>query len=483
MKKLQRNDPTVTRVFVGFPYHASYGAALRGNTVVDDLDIDLYSSWWPNDEAFGSLLHWIETSPSLKSIALGKGFTEAVSLFLLAIANNSGIEHVELKSMYRSVDADALASLLRSRRTKLKLLLRDCKEFHPASDDLVSTRVQDALRGNSSLQSLSILNGSFQLLRTLLPALSSCRAITELVLELSSEFRAPARAPSIHALAELLQFPPPNLEHLHLNYFTRTDEGLELVLQRLMQNESIVRLTLERCRFSRSSTELLKNLFRSNSRIHTIAISRLIKFTGPRGFEDTEAILDEFFRSNASLKVLDIADLQHNVFPGESEAQFSRVIKALETNAMLEHLKCGHLDDKRCSVLAESIPKFTGLKELSISFEGNYQFGKEHLLRAFKRNGCLVKVNINQAPNTNYFSEADLRKIAFYTKRNKHVPVMLAASTDEVPLYLRPKLYVAGQAMASGLTTEIFHDLVRLGDKVGKTAGHHRKRERPDDIA
>ena len=55
---------------------------------------------------------------------------------------------------------------------------------------------------------------------------------------------------------------------------------------------------------------------------------------------------------------------------------------------------------------------------------------------------------------------------------------MLASPTDVVPPYLRPKLYVAVQKSVRG-PTEIFRDLLRLGDKVGTTGC--RKQGRPDD--
>ena len=145
----------------------------------------------------------------------------------------------------------------------------------------------------------------------------------------------------------------------------------------------------------------------------------------------------------------------------------------------MERLKCGQLDDRCCAVLAKSLPKISGLKELSISFARTNQFSKEDLLQAFECNSSLTSVAVDQAPNTNYFNEADLKKIEFYTKRNKHIPSMLASSTDVVPLYLRPTLYVAGQKSVRG-PTEIFRDLLRLGDKVG-TAGCRNKRGRPDD--
>ena len=75
----------------------------------------------------------------------------------------------------------------------------------------------------------------------------------------------------------------------------------------------------------------------------------------------------------------------------------------------------------------------------------------------------MTKVVIDQAPGTNYFTAADLTRIKFYTERNKHVPTMLAESTEVVPLYLRLTLYVAGRKSSRG-PTEMFRDLVRLGD-------------------
>ena len=54
---------------------------------------------------------------------------------------------------------------------------------------------------------------------------------------------------------------------------------------------------------------------------------------------------------------------------------------------------------------------------------------------------------------------ADLKKIVFYTKRNKVVPTMLAASTEIVSVYLRPQLFiVAGKSSGRlGDMNEIVH--------------------------
>ena len=49
--------------------------------------------------------------------------------------------------------------------------------------------------------------------------------------------------------------------------------------------------------------------------------------------------------------------------------------------------------------------------------------------------------------------------------RNKYAAAMLAASIDDVPLYLRPKLYAAAGTSISG-PTEICHDLRRLVTKL-----------------
>ena len=134
-------------------------------------------------ETYASLLNWIQTSPSLRKISLYMyvaGSRHIMSRFLLAIANNTGIQHVVLSGSGIAVlDADAFASLLRSTRSKLKLELYYCG-FHRAGDDAVAV-VQDALRGNTSLQSLSIGYAECQVYVTLLPALSSCATITEIV--------------------------------------------------------------------------------------------------------------------------------------------------------------------------------------------------------------------------------------------------------------------------------------------------------------
>ena len=149
------------------------------------------------------------------------------------------------------------------------------------------------------------------------------------------------------------------------------------------------------------ATLAFKNLLQSNPRIQAIALSGGIQLTGPDGTTDTEAIFGDIVRCNTSLKEIDIGGLIL-VYP-ESEALFSCVISSLEVNSTVEHLKCGRLDDRRCSVLARSLPKIAGLKELSIRFEGTYSFRKEDLLQAFECNSSLTSVAVDQAPNTNYF--------------------------------------------------------------------------------
>jgi len=269
------------------------------------------------------------------------------------------------------------------------------------------------------------------------------------------------RERSIQGMAEFLQLSPPkSLQHLHLKGFKFQDEGFGLILQHLVHNESITTVTFERCSFSQFSTLQFKNLFQYNPRIQTLAFSSNIRFTGSKNAEDTAAILGDFVQRNTTVKEIDISAL--------FSAQFSCVITALEgRNLPLERLKCGYLDNHRCSVLAKSLPNFVAVKELSINVQGTCQCSKKQLLQAFMHNSSLTSVIIHQTPSaTPFFSAADLKKVNFYTMRNTHVPVMLMESTETVPLYLRPTLFVAGQNSSRGLT-DIFHDLVRLGDQVG----------------
>lgn len=464
LAKIRRNDPTVTRVSVSLHMHQRYGAAFQGNTVVEDLSVALRDFPRNIENEYGSLLYWVQTSPSLRKISLRHGDSQLIRRFLLAIANNPGIQHVDLRCMRDTIEADAFALLFRSTRSNLKLELWRCG-FHPADADPIVPVLHDALHGNTSLQSLSIDECNFQVYNTLLPVLSSCRTITEVALCPSRDDRARCT----QEMAEFLQSPM-SIEHLHLRCFREQDEGFERIFQHLMRNESIAKVTFEGCRFSHASTQAFKNLFQSNTRIQTLVISGFITFSGPEGTDDTGAVLGSFVRSNTSLKELDISDLYQEQF-------FCEIISALEANSTVEHLKCGHLNDERCKALTNNFSKWSGLKELSFRLNGTYGFRKEDMLRAFKHNSSLTNVAIDQAPRTNYLTAADLKRVQFYTKRNKHVPPMLASSTDVIPVYLRPKLWNAVRK-SSGGPTEIFRDLVRLGDKVG-TAGS-RKRRRPN---
>ena len=88
-------------------------------------------------------------------------------------------------------------------------------------------------------------------------------------------------------MADFLQSPPTSLKHLHLQGFGHQDEGFEVILQHLVQNESITKISFESCRFSQASTTAFKNLFQSNPRIQAIALSGEIQLTGPDGTTDT----------------------------------------------------------------------------------------------------------------------------------------------------------------------------------------------------
>ena len=478
LEKIRRNDPTVTRLrSIGMGEHSRYGDALQGNTVVNDISIEVGQTD-DGDGDIESLLNWVQMSPSLRKISLKFGSRQRIRRFLLAIANNALIQQVELISC-DAVDVDAFVSLLRSARSTLKLRLWDFG-FHRTGDDAVAV-VQDALRGNTSLQGLSILSTTFQVYITLLPPLSACPTIAKLSLRPPPP-NSHDSGQCLQAMVDFMQSPPTSLQHLRLKSFAFQDEGFEMILQHLVQNESITKISFENCRFSQASTTAFKNLLQSNMKIQAISLTGVIQLTGPDGTIDTEAILGDILRSNTSLKELDI-DIGRAIrgLP-LSEAVFSCVISFLEVNLTVEHLKCGRLDDHRCSVLARSLPHFVGVKKLAISFEGTYSSRKEDLLQAFECNSSLTSVAVDQAPNTNYFSEADLKKIEFYTKRNKHVPAMLASPTDVVPLYLRPTLFVAGRKSVRG-PTEIFRDLIHLGDKVGTTTTGSRKLGHPHDMS
>ena len=97
LEKIRRNDPSVTRLSIGYGMGecTRYGDALQGNTVVNDLSIALRQT--DDGDSIDSLLNWIQTSPSLRKIRVGYGSRRIISRFLLAIANNAGIQHVELR--------------------------------------------------------------------------------------------------------------------------------------------------------------------------------------------------------------------------------------------------------------------------------------------------------------------------------------------------------------------------------------------------
>lgn len=480
IENIRRNDPSVTSVAVyGEHDIVHYGDALQGNTVVDNIVIgaQLHMLTLQHQipvNVFDSLLHWVQVSPSLRGIKfLCCAQTQLAHLFLLAIANNAGIERVELKFMENCVPANAFASFLRSARPKLKLSLCEVGFDHAGAGDNVAI-VQDALRANTALQSLVIEYSALQVYNALLPVLSSCSAITEVAL-------CPPRTErgrGIQVIADFLQSPPSTLEHLHLKGFLHREEGVQTILQHLVVNapDRMSKVTFRDCSFSPIGATLFKDLFQAKPRIETLVIAEVLYFRGDG--QKSGTILGDFVGSNTTLRQLDIGGVDESFLPDGSDDHFSVIFNSLEVNATIERLDCGWLRDDRCSALVKSLPKFAGVKELSFSVTELSPSNKLGLMQAFKQNSSLTKVVIEQDhPDTNVFTAADLKKIAFYTNRNKHAAATFAASTDEVPLSLRPKLYVVVRDSAVG-PTQILRDLKRLGDKIGGETSS-RKRKHP----
>ena len=77
-------------------------------------------------------------------------------------------------------------------------------------------------------------------------------------------------------------------------------------------------------------------------------------------------------------------------------------------------------------------------------------------------------------------SPLDLKKVAFYTNRNKHVPAMLAKVHRRGVSVSATEAFWCRSKVFSNRLNEIFRDLVRLGDEVGAVSSSRR---RPDHVS
>jgi Leucine-rich repeat (LRR) protein len=292
-----------------------------------------------------------------------------------ALRGNHTLTRLEVGSSSILCANQAVAGFLAENDTLEELVLYNL-------DDSVACALGEALRLNTTLTSLDLVEGFFrdEGVRALGEALRLNSTLTSLNLGCNEIGDEGARA-----LGEALRLNS-TLTSLNLGCNEIGDEGARALVEALGSNSTLTSLTLCHNMIGDDGVRALGKALRSNTTLTSLTLCEAIGDEGARAWRDA-------LRSNSTLTSL---DLSHNEIGDEGARALG---EALGSNSTLTSLDLSHnkIGDEGVRAVAESLRRNTSLTKLSVSENEMRNSAASHFVAVLREgNSSLTRLVLNR---------------------------------------------------------------------------------------
>jgi Leucine-rich repeat (LRR) protein len=387
--RVRANDPRIlsyNSVFIPSGYISRYSEAegiavfqaLKENTSVKHIDFSMLFE--QNNYTVRSTLvaaEYLESSKTLQTLDLGYGryqypreVGETISLLLRALSRNTSVEKVIIYPDGFRFASVAFQELLTSTQTLQKLEIIG-RRSEPCTERQIAA-ITSGFANNTTLRNLKFDGWREAELAAVLTALHCHPALQKI--HFSGKFRN--YLPSLSGLEVLLRSRDSKVNELILEEVNTRTVGLHPVLQELVRNTTVTKLTIRNSELTREDVQQVKSMLRQNTSLQYLYLtSTALGSTGlaeitpvlyrntsietldlsSNGLDNIESANDlrELLRCNKNITSISLAK---NTF-GRNAAATRSILEGLRSNTALQQLDlsyCG-LGDQGISVLANAL--------------------------------------------------------------------------------------------------------------------------------
>jgi hypothetical protein len=252
-------------------------------------------------------------------------------------------------------------------------------------------------------------------------------------------------------------------------------ELFSILVQGIHESRSVHRISLADCIFDVDSTHLLQDFFAQPTNKHySLDIAGQIRLSKPH-----DIFFGALLQTNACLTELKFEDFNFNNRYDISTP--AAIATALENDAssVLEKLSLHLESSSQFQALVGSLPKMKCLRKLHVHLQDTTDIPVgipspiAMLLQALKGNSSLWQVTADLERD---WSEAEIKEMEFYAKRNMEIYTILDAPEDKVQLLTLanwPRILRAIRGCEIEASV-IFAGLMALGSACGPSSGQFK---------
>jgi hypothetical protein len=475
---IRKNDPSISKVRIPICIHSQVDSllkALRENSTVTTLVLDLAEKCSETDPLFLALLQYLQQCTSICAVELtytrDSQWPSLIShQFLKAMFKNKNMELIEFES-HVATSCGGLSSLLEVNVHCLRRLhvhLECYCLFHES--DWRSRHLARAVGALRVLESCKVIFPHSEYTTMMLKDLNARPCLRKLSL-------ADCDIVTVDALSALLQSGV-KLEALELTGFRWDNQGIEILVQGMRTCRTLVNLTAECTDSSHNGWEDLAYTFTDGVRqcntireLHIIdcPLSSLVASTALRPAESEVA--GEASGMGSSLRVLAVKSFDLD--------DIEDVLKPLTMRcSQLLELTLEGLTGSTFSHLVQFLPEMHFLRELNLKFHKDMdrsRFCPYSFLHALRRNGSLHQVAVSHEEKylrefrsvfTPLLVGLDWRRMQAFCDRNRGARGMLQENS-RTALSLVPSLFKAVMQSPRMAPTCLLSGLLAAGDAIG----------------
>jgi hypothetical protein len=464
---LQRNDPR--RTYVYYPYDVPghgrrLGQALVGNSYVSDLHLCLVPGMiddGPVDfESIRLIVQYLREGPAIRTLCIWDGIRDYIGLCVTAIAQNPNAVELILNEQ-TEVPEDEVVNLLRTSQSIKEIVM-------PMVNSIV---IAEAFAANQTLTHITLTfnpdadlpppNGV--ILRHLIAHRPPCS------LTIYQKFHTIGSAEVDAELAAFL-VSAKWLKELRMMGIAFHQNGM---LEALLSNRSIEKLSLDCCAFDRETVAVLRDMTHASANRLAASMIREIHIV-ERGDH-----LADLSAESVALIVLGMPGLQvlnWKRAEGESLDAFWNMLAAKASLVRLSVLRIVCWPDMIRQEMNNCLPLLPSLQELHFHLRQQYEDWEPHaFLDAVMKCPRLHDITLDNA-FPHFWSEDQARLARALFQRNQllyqlvsmpRLDHMVQEDEDSAEICLYPSLFFAAKRSAVVAPNSILAGLLALSDAIG----------------